>query len=228
MVCSRASIVSGLVSVRGIAPPARLSWPPAVPRPSTTSRRTSPEWPPSWPTRTESLSRFSNRPTASAQFTWSNRMKKSASSAMMSGWVTVAAPAHDHVVIEERVGQGVLERGEVALGELGVADLGQQVLVGAGEEPDERAVVERAGLAGVAGGLRLDPVEQGRRQPGRDRHVLLEQVAGDHRAGGPEVGADVAEEDAGEHAAGLVVVDARPAASRPRWPAGRCGAACRP
>ena len=36
-------------------------------------------------TRTESLSRFSNRPAVRAQLTWSNRTKKSASSAMMSG-----------------------------------------------------------------------------------------------------------------------------------------------
>ena len=44
-----------------------------------------------------------------------------------------AAPADDQLVVEERVGQGVLERGEVALGELRVADLGEQVLVGAGK-----------------------------------------------------------------------------------------------
>ena len=134
-------------------------------------------------------------------------MKKSASSAMMSGWVTVAAPAHDHVLVEECVGQGVLDRREMALGELRVANPGEQVLVGPGEEPDERTVIERAGLAGIARRLRLDPVEQRRRQVGRDGHVLLEQVAGHHRARGPEVGADVAEQDPGEHPPRLVVVD---------------------
>ena len=44
-----------------------------------------------------------------------------------------AAPAHHHVAVQEGVRQGVLERGEMALGELGVADLGEQVLVGAGK-----------------------------------------------------------------------------------------------
>ena len=79
------SIVSGCRSGNGIAPPARLSWPPAVPWPLTTSRRTSPEWPPRCDARIESFKRFSKRPIESDQLTRSKRMKKSATSAMMSG-----------------------------------------------------------------------------------------------------------------------------------------------
>ena len=101
----------------------------------------------------------------------------------------------------------MLERGEVALRQLGVADLGQQVLVGAWEEPDQGAVIERAGLARIAGDLRIDPVEQRSGQNGRDGNSLFEQVAGDDRAGRADVRAEVAELDAVEHAAGFVVID---------------------
>ena len=47
----------------------------------------------------------------------------------------------------------------MGLGELGVANQRQKILVGAREQPDERAVIECAGLTGVARGLGLDPVE---------------------------------------------------------------------
>ena len=104
------------------------------------------------------------------------------------------APADDQLVVEERVGQRVLKRGEVALGKLGVADLGQQVLVGARKEPDQRPIVQRAGLAGIARGLGLDPVQERGRQLRRHDHPLLDQVAGHHRAGRAEMGADVAEQ----------------------------------
>ncbi len=82
-------MVSGRESGNTIAPPARLSWPPAVPSPLTTACSVSPARPPSDPARRDSFSRSSNTPAASDQLTWSNRMKKSAISAMISGWVTV-------------------------------------------------------------------------------------------------------------------------------------------
>ncbi len=44
-----------------------------------------------------------------------------------------SAPTDDDVIVEECVGQGIMERGEMALRELGIADLGQQILVRAGE-----------------------------------------------------------------------------------------------
>ena len=84
-----ASIASGLVSASGIAPPARLSWPPAraeavddvaedlaaVPAELADADR-----------ELEQVLEQADRQTA--QLTWSKRMKKSASSAMMSGWGT--------------------------------------------------------------------------------------------------------------------------------------------
>ena len=73
----------------------------------------------------------------------------------------VPAPGYDQLVVQERIGQRGLERGEMALGKLGVADLGQQVLVGSREEPDQGRVIERSGLARIARGLRFDSVKQG-------------------------------------------------------------------
>ena len=43
------------------------------------------------------------------------------------------APTDDQLVVEERVGERVLKSGEVALRQLGIADAGQQVFVGAGK-----------------------------------------------------------------------------------------------
>ena len=43
-----------------------------------------------------------------------------------------SAPTDDDVVVEEGIRQGIVKRGEMALRELGIADLGQQILIRAG------------------------------------------------------------------------------------------------
>ena len=111
---------------------------------------------------------------------------------------------------------------EVAVRQAGVADLGDQVLVGDRVQFDEGGVVGLAGLPRVAGHLRLDPVEQGGGHLLGDRHPLLAEVLGDHRAGRPVAGADVGERDAVEVAGRVVVVDDRVKSDRlgERVPAG--------
>ena len=84
----------------------------------------------------------------------------------------------------------------------------RQVLVGQRVEVLQGAVVERAGLARVAGQLRLDAVVEARGHARRQRRVLLHQVARSPASrSAPEAAADVEERDAGQVAGRLVVVD---------------------
>ena len=123
------------------------------------------------------------------------------------GLSDVPTPGKNQLVVQERVGQGGLKRGEVALGKLGVADLGQQVFISSGEEPDQGGVVERSGLTRITRGLRVDSIQQRRRQLGRDGNALLDQVVGHDRAGGPNAGADVVKENPREQPTRIMVVD---------------------
>ena len=103
--------------------------------------------------------------------------------------------------------EGVVEGDEVALGEAGVLDLGEQVLVSAWEEPDECSVVGRAGFAGVSGDFGLDAVVQSGGQARVWGEALFDEVAGDEGSGGAEAGPDVAEADALELSRRIVMVE---------------------
>src|SRR5262249_52347656 len=96
---------------------------------------------------------------------------------------------------------------EVALGQPGVADAGEDVLVGQWEEELQGRVVKRRRLPREARYFGLDAVHQRRRHALRQRDLLLHQVAGDQRTGRPDPAANVEERHAFEVAGRGVVVD---------------------
>ena len=109
--------------------------------------------------------------------------------------------------MDERALQGLQQDFEVAVRQAGIANAGEDVLVGEGVEVLQRSVVHGGGFAGKAGDFGLDAVHQGGGNARRERHIPLDEIPRDQRAGRPEGGSHIHKRYVVQVAGRRVVVD---------------------